>query len=138
MASAVLRRAIEAEEDALYQQEPTPGSPEPGCSAEHPSPRQARLEARRRRADAMGLLAGRALAAGGAAPPVVGPRAVGGDQPPEPALSSRCPRQSREQSDPRRADGRRRAGGAHAHSTYWVTSGASCGTSGSPAATSAR
>ncbi len=44
---AVLRRAIEAAEDALYQQEPTPGSAEQGCSAEHPSPRQARLEARR-------------------------------------------------------------------------------------------
>jgi hypothetical protein len=71
---AVLRRALEAAEDALYRRErsaggeagdePAAGSAEPGCSPEPPSPRQARREARRRRADAMGLLAERALTAG--------------------------------------------------------------------------
>ncbi len=61
---AALRRAIEAAEDALYQQEPEAGSAEPGGPDEPPSPRQARREAARRRADAIGLLAERALAAG--------------------------------------------------------------------------
>jgi hypothetical protein len=75
---AVLLRAIEAAADALYREDRAeregtaggataqngtpPGSG--GCSTEHPSPRQRRRQAARRRADAMGLLAERALAAG--------------------------------------------------------------------------
>ena len=54
-AGAVLMRALEAAEDALYREEEH--DPEA-------SPRQRRREAARRRADAAGLLAERALAAG--------------------------------------------------------------------------
>jgi len=54
-AGAVLMRALEAAEDALYREEEH--DPEA-------TPRQRRREAARRRADAAGLLAERALAAG--------------------------------------------------------------------------
>ena len=65
---AVLLRALEAAADALYRERragdgPAGGSYEPP-SADPPSPRQAAREAARRRADAMGLLCERALAAG--------------------------------------------------------------------------
>ena len=71
---ALLMRAIEAAADALYR---TEREGEPNGSYEPPSPRRRLREAARRRADALGLLAERALAAGfgGEEAPVSGTRA---------------------------------------------------------------
>ena len=60
---AVLMRAIEAAADALYRESADEADPGRG-SREPPSPREAHREAARRRADALGLVAERALAAG--------------------------------------------------------------------------
>jgi hypothetical protein len=78
---ALLQRALEAAEDALYRRQRASGGIGGDGSAEPAppelSPRQRRQEARRRRADAIGLLAERALAAGfdGGAAPLSGTRA---------------------------------------------------------------
>jgi len=75
---AVLMRALEAASDALYRNERGGGSPPPTLST---SDRDRHLEAARRRADAIGLLAERALAAG-----------FGEDDPDAPTSGSRAER----------------------------------------------